>query len=594
MAQGYSIDNGGTLRTVPTQQSYWYNASSQSTKYVYSNLYIGSTSRTANNGTNPILVSDIRAYVSGFNGVSRTISYELLGDSGSGSTAQFTVPDSTQANGTAPYSLSSKVYLQSPTSSPGLFTIYMSGNAYVGTIPGTTVYPYLLQGSISSFTTVDQNSSPKGLWAAVTYAQVPSTPSLSISANGSYGFTASWTTPDWGDTSSGRGYELYIKQGSTTVYSNTNISSGSNSLSISSGLNPSTSYTAQIFAKNELVNYSGSPKSIAGTGSFTTAALPAPTWSGDLGNGQVGVFYSDSITASGATSVSRISGSVPPGLSESTSSTTYSLSGTPTGSGTYSLTIRATNAGGSTDRTDSITISAPPTPSWPDTTFKDGNAGQSYGSDSITASNADYVTASPSTVAGLSVSVSGSTVTLSGTPDVSADGNYQISAIAYSVPNNGVRIQTPATLSVTINGIPQPTWQDTTIDTQAAINIPYSSNVGATNTTSYSFVGSYPTWLNLNASTGELSGTPTYTDVTYGLSSVDKQFTIRATGSGGESVDFTFSGIDVIHPIKVYNESTSSFEYPTSHVRRRGGSTYSSVEWVKRYNGTSWVDADLT
>lgn len=574
----------------PTVTSYWYNASSQSDKSVDSPVYF-SGARTANNGNTPFLVKEIGAYVSGYGGLSRTCSFYLYGDGGAYGTSTFTVPAASAAAYTGLKSLSSGVYFTTGNSS-GLFEITLGGNSHIGTIPGDGVSPYLLLNNTT--TQVDQNASPKGLWAGISYAQVPSTPSLSISANGSYGFTASWTTPDWGDTSSGRAYELYIYQGGTPVYSSTNISSGSNSLSISSGLSPSTSYTAQIFAKNELVNYSGSPKSVAGTGSFTTAAVPAPTWSGDLGNGQVGVYYSDSITASGATSVSRISGSVPPGLSESTSSTTYSLSGTPTASGTYSVTVRATNAGGSTDTTDSITISAPPTPSWPDTTFKDGNAGQSYGSDSVTASNADYVTASPSNVAGLSVSVSGSTVTLSGTPDVSADGNYQISAIAYSIPNNGVRIQTPATLSVTINGIPQPTWQDTTIDTLAAINIPYSSNVSATNTTSYSFVGNYPLWLNLNSSTGELSGTPTYTDVTYGLSSVEKQFTIRANGSGGEYADFTFAGIDVVHPIKIYKESSGTFEYPSDHVRRRGGSSYASVEWVKRYDGNNWVDADLS
>lgn len=574
----------------PTVTSYWYNASSQSDKSVDSPVYF-SGARTANNGNTPFLVKEIGAYVSGYGGLSRTCSFYLYGDGGAYGTSSFTVPSAIAAAYTGLKPLSSGVYFTTGNSS-GLFEITLGGNSYIGTIPGDGVSPYLLLNNTT--TQVDQNASPKGLWAGISYAQVPSTPSLSIFANGSYGFSASWTTPDWGDTSSGRAYELYIKQGGTAVYSNTNISSGSNSLSISSGLNPSTSYTAEIYAKNELVNYSGSPKSVVGTGSFTTAAVPAPTWSGDLGNGQVGVFYSDSITASGATSVSRISGTVPPGLSESTSSTTYSLSGTPTGSGNYTLTIRATNAGGSTDRTDSISISAPTTPSWSDTTFKDGNAGQSYGSDSITASNADYVTASPSTVAGLSVSVSGSTVTLSGTPDVSADGNYQISAIAYSIPNNGVRIQTPATLSVTINGIPQPTWQDTVIDEIAAINVPYSSNVSASNTTSYSFVGSSPSWLNLNSSTGDLSGTPTYLDVTYGLSDVEKQFTIRATGSGGETVDFTFSGIDVVHPIKIYKESSGTFEYPSDHVRRRGGSSYSSVQWVKRYDGNNWVDADLS
>ena len=594
MATGYSTF-GGTTRFLPTQTNYWYNASSQSTKAVYSSLFVAPDGRLANNGQRPVLVSQIGAYVSGLN-LSRTCSFFLLGSDSpqSGASSQFTVPAAQSAGSTGLKSLSSPQYFRTGSASSGLFEIAIGGNAFVGTIPGQGVSPYLLLGAPGSQTTVDQNASPKGLWAVVNYSQVPSSPSLSISSNGSYGFSASWSTPDWGDSSSGRGYELYIRQGANIVYANTNISSSLNSLSISSGLSPSTSYTAEIYAKNELSGYAGSPKSVAGTGSFTTAAVPAPTWSGSLGNGQVGVNYGTrTITASGATSVARTSGSLPPGLIESIGSNTYSLYGTPTGSGTYPLTIRARNAGGDSFTTQNINISPPTTPSWTDTTFKDGNAGQNYGSDSVTASNADYVTATPSSVAGLTVSVSGSTVTLSGTPSSSADGNYQISAIAYSVPNNGVRIQTPATLSVTINGIPRPTWQDTTIETLSAINVPYSSSVSATNTVNYSFVGSSPSWLSLNASTGALSGTPTSNDVTYSLSEIDKQFTIRATGSNGDSEDFTFSGIDVVHPIKMYKEATSSFDYPSQQVRRREGSSYANVQWVKRWNGSSWVDSDI-
>ena len=593
MATGYSKDSNGTTRTVPTQLNYWYNASSQSTKYVYSALFVAPDGRLASNGKRPILVSQIGAYAGGFGGLSRTCTLELIGSDSSsfGSTSQFTIPASSQAAYTGLKTLSSKQYFADGDADSGLFTIYLGGNSYVGTIPGTTVYPYLLVGDPPNQSTVDQNSSPKGLWATVTYAQVPSSPSLSISANGPYGFSASWNTPDWGDSSSSRGFELYIG----SAYSNTSISSGSTSLNnASAGLSPNTTYTATLYAKNELVNYSGSPKSVAATATFTTAQVEKPTWSGSFSNGQVDDGYYDFVTASDATSVSGSLSPTGKGLSGSVSGSSYVVQGTPTASGTYSVSVSATNDGGTTTGSYSFSVSPPPTPTWPDTTFKDGNAGQSYGSDSITASNADYVTVSPSSIAGLTASASGSTITLSGTPDTSADGSYTLSAIAYSVPDNGVRIQTPATLSVFINGIPQPTWEDTTIDNQAAINVPYSSNVSASNTVSYSFVGSYPTWLTLNTSTGGLSGTPTYTDVTYGVSEVDKQFTIRATGSGGESADFTFSGIDVIHPIKIYNESTSSFEYPTSHVRRRGGSTYSSVQWVKRYNGSSWVDADLT
>ena len=577
--------------SAPSVTSYWYNASSQLTKKVTSSIFFNDA-RLASNGKTPFIVKQIGAYVSGYGGLSRTCSFFLYGSGGAYGTGTFTVIDSTRASYTGLKNLSSGVYFDTGNAD-GLLEINLGGNSYIGTIPGDGVNPYLFLDGTT--TEVDQVSSPKGLWAGISYAQVPSTPSLSISTNGSYGFSASWTTPDWGDTTTGRGYELYIKRGSTTVYSNTSISYNTNSLSISSGLAAATSYTAELYAKNELSTYSGSPRSVSSTRSFTTAAVAVPVWSGDLGNGRVGSFYSDSITASGATSVSRISGTVPPGLSQSTSSTSYSLSGVPTVSGTYPITVKATNVGGSENTTDSITIFAPTTPSWPDTIFKDGNAGQSYGSDSITASNADYVTATPSSIAGLDVSVSGSTVTLSGTPGVSEDGNYQINAIAYSVPDNGIRIQTPVTLSLTVNGIPRPTWQDTAIDELAAVNVPYSATISATNVISYSFVGAAPSWLSIGSSTGILSGTPTSADITYGLSNAQKAFIVSANGTN-ESVEQEFI-IDVIHPLKVFKTTEGDFVYPSSQVERYDATLedFVPVQNIRRRNdaNTAWEDIDL-
>lgn len=184
----------------PTVTSYWYNASSQSNKTVYSPIYFPA-GRTANNGNTPYLVKEIGAFVSGYNNLSRTCSFYLYGDANAYGTSTFTVPASSSAAYTGLKSLSSGVFFADSGSS-GLFEITMGGNSYVGTIPGSGVTPYLLLNNTT--TQVDQVSSPKGLWASISYAQVPSTPSLSISANGPYGFSASWSTPDWGDTTSGR------------------------------------------------------------------------------------------------------------------------------------------------------------------------------------------------------------------------------------------------------------------------------------------------------------------------------------------------------------------------------------------------------
>jgi hypothetical protein len=71
--------------------------------------------------------------------------------------------------------------------------------------------------------------------------------------------------------------------------------------------------------------------------------------------GVVGYAYSWSITPSDAASIALTSGSLPPGLALS-GTTTATVSGIPTTAGTYTFTLTATNALGSTPATFSITI----------------------------------------------------------------------------------------------------------------------------------------------------------------------------------------------------------------------------------------------
>jgi hypothetical protein len=92
------------------------------------------------------------------------------------------------------------------------------------------------------------------------------------------------------------------------------------------------------------------PGGTANTGnlSVTIAAdVVAPAWvdntlSGDL---RVGIAYSDGVSASGTSPTYSVSvGSLPPGITLNTS--TGAVTGTPTAQGSYSFTLRASNAGG--------------------------------------------------------------------------------------------------------------------------------------------------------------------------------------------------------------------------------------------------------
>ena len=86
----------------------------------------------------------------------------------------------------------------------------------------------------------------------------------------------------------------------------------------------------------------------------------APVWpSFSFANGYVSVPYSQSFTLSGSVPITftLVSGSLPPGLSlSSVNSNTGKVAGTPTTAGTYSFTLRASNAYGAVDQPFMITI----------------------------------------------------------------------------------------------------------------------------------------------------------------------------------------------------------------------------------------------
>ena len=145
--------------------------------------------------------------------------------------------------------------------------------------------------------------------------------------------------------------------GGATVYNNTSPSPSGGSATIT-GLTPSTTYQAEFYV--ETYNTSADLVSKLVTSTIGTATAPLPVWSGSYVDGIEGIAYSDTATASNSvTSYSLFSGSLPPGLSLSKSGSNALISGTPTTRGSYSFTLRATNAYGSTDRGFTIKIAGP-------------------------------------------------------------------------------------------------------------------------------------------------------------------------------------------------------------------------------------------
>jgi len=314
------------------------------------------------------------------------------------------------------------------------------------------------------------------------------------------------------------------------------------------------------------------------TESFSiTIVNPAPVISGDFGSGTTGVGYSSSISASNNPTSWSVGPGLPPGLSASASGSTLTVSGTPTAAGTYSFSVTASNDGGSDTQSKSISIVAPPNPSWDSTgVFTSGKVNQGY-YQTRTASNATSITSATTTAPGLSASASGSsTLILQGTP--TAAGTFSVSATA-----NGASGTTPATLSTTVTIAPlvPPTWSDTSLSSDFRVGQSYATTSGgnnfvtATNATSFSVVsGSLPAGISgsTSGSTYTLTGTPT----TRGSYS----FALRASNTDGNATpDQSFSG-NITHPPLWTDETLAAFSQGRSYSDSLSVSTSTAVTWA--------------
>ena len=242
---------------------------------------------------------------------------------------------------------------------------------------------------------------------------------------------------------------------------------------------------------------------------------PAPViTSPTTATGQVAVAFSYNITATNNPTSFNATG-LPAGLTVNTS--TGLISGTPTTAGTYTVTISATNAGGTGSATLTLTIKPAP-PVITSSLTATGQVGVAF-SYTITATNSPTsynATVLPAGVLPAGLSVNTSTGVISGTPTTA--GTYNVTISATNAGGTG-----GATLTLTINP-PAPVIQPPFTAT-GQVGVAFSYTITATNSpTSYNATG-LPAGLTVNTSTGLISGTPT-TAGTYTV-------TISATNAGG-------------------------------------------------------------
>jgi hypothetical protein len=260
-----------------------------------------------------------------------------------------------------------------------------------------------------------------------------------------------------------------------------------------------------------------------------TPAAPSITNGPPTATATTGYAYDFAYTTSGypAPTFSVTSGSLPPGLS--LSSTTGVISGAPTASGTYTGTVDAGN-GVSPDATQNFTITVQQA-SAPSITNGPPPAAPLNASYSFTYTNSGYPAPTFSVTSGtlptgLTLSSAG---VISGTP--TASGTYTGTVTA----SNGVGASAMQNFSIAVGVPAAPAFTNGPPSTTALLNAAYSFTYTTSGFPPPTFSvtsGTLPTGLNLS-SAGVISGTPTVTGAYTG--------TITASNGVGTAATQNFS-----------------------------------------------------
>lgn len=301
-------------------------------------------------------------------------------------------------------------------------------------------------------------------------------------------------------------YQITASNGPITSYGASPLPAGL-TVNTATGLISGTPTTAGTFT----VTISATNGSGTGTATLTlTIKPPPPVITSSLSaTGQVAVAFSYQITATNNPTSFNAAG-LPAGLTVNTS--TGLISGTPTTAGTFSVTISATNSGGTGSATLTLTIK-PPAPVITSPTTATGQVGVAF-SYTITATNNPTSYGAAGLPAGLTVNTSSGVI--SGTPTTA--GTFSVTISATNANGTG-----SATLTLTIK--PPPPVITSPLTASGQTGVAFSYQITATNNpTSFGAAG-LPAGLGVNASTGLISGTPSAVG-TYSV-------TISATNSGG-------------------------------------------------------------
>ena len=239
-------------------------------------------------------------------------------------------------------------------------------------------------------------------------------------------------------------------------------------------------------------------KAFTTTGESDTGTAPKITTSYPP-DAMLDTSYSSTLTASGTKPITWAitSRTLPDGLT--LNSDTGEISGTPTKIGSYTFGVTATNDYGSDSKNFTMNVNELPTIT---TTSFTGYVGYAF-SETLTLSTSAYVTWSTSDKLPAGLSLNSSTGAITGKP--SKAGTYNVTFIARNSSGSSSK-----TVTFTINSKPTAPRISTSSLPTGMIDEDYSEKLKFSGTEPVTLtLSGYPNGLNFNASTGELSGTPT-------------------------------------------------------------------------------------